>query len=96
MRAEYCRVSWEKPEDDGGTEITSYTVNLLDLSQGEWVTVAEPNSLTAEIKNLRPGHLYRFSVSWESTPGQILILRVEVFANNKEGPSPPTRLKVTP
>merc|ERR1711971_747138 len=37
----------------------------------------EPTSLTAEIKNLRPGHLYR----------------VEVFANNKEGASPPTRLK---
>jgi predicted RNA-binding protein with TRAM domain len=77
VRAEYCRISWEKPEDDGGTEITGYTVNLLDLSQGEWVTVAEPTSLTAEIKNLRPGHLYR----------------VEVFANNKEGASPPTRLK---
>ena len=71
VRAEYCRVSWEKPEDDGGTEITSYTVNLLDLSQGEWVTVAEPTSLTAEIKNLRPGHLYRFSVSWESTWSEV-------------------------
>ena len=63
VRAEYCRISWEKPEDDGGTEITGYTVNLLDLSQGEWVTVAEPTSLTAEIKNLRPGHLYRFLTS---------------------------------
>ena len=65
VRAEYCRISWEKPEDDGGTEITGYTVNLLDLSQGEWVTVAEPTSLTAEIKNLRPGHLYRFPESRE-------------------------------
>jgi hypothetical protein len=33
VRAEYCRLSWEKPEDDGGTEITSYTVNMLDLDQ---------------------------------------------------------------
>ena len=114
VRAEYCRISWEKPEDDGGTEITGYTVNLLDLSQGEWVTVAEPTSLTAEIKNLRPGHLYRFPESKTTEPSMIFLnnanvyisivamivndtdsfLRVEVFANNKEGASPPTRLKV--
>ena len=60
-RAEFCRLSWEKPEDDGGSEILGYTVSLLDLDQGEWVTVAETeaSTLTAEIKSLRPGHLYR-------------------------------------
>ena len=59
MRAEYCKLSWERPEDDGGTEITGFTVNLLDLSQGEWVTVAEVTGTSTEVRNLRPGHLYR-------------------------------------
>jgi len=77
VRAEYCRLSWEAPEDDGGVPISNYVVNMMDLSQNEWVTVAEPNDKSAEIKGLKPGHLYRF----------------EVVAANKEGLSPPARLK---
>ena len=77
VRAEYCRLSWEAPEDDGGVPITNYVVNMMDLTQNEWVTVAEPKDKSAEIKGLKPGHLYRFEVS----------------AANKEGLSQPARLK---
>ena len=77
MRAEYCKLSWETPEDDGGTPLSAYMVNMMDLSQNEWVTVAETKDKSVEVKGLKPGHLYRF----------------EVVALNKEGMSPPARLK---
>ena len=77
VRAEYCRLSWEAPEDDGGVPITNYVVNMMDLTLNDWVIVAETKDKTAEIKGLKPGHLYRF----------------EVVAANKEGLSPPARLK---
>jgi len=77
VRAEYCRLSWEAPEDDGGTEISRYMVNMMDVSQNEYVTVVETKDKVAEVKGLKPGHIYRF----------------EVVAVNKEGNSAPARLK---
>ena len=31
IRAEYVKLSWTKPEDDGGTPITGYLVKMVDL-----------------------------------------------------------------
>lgn len=77
MRAGYCKLSWDAPEDDGGTPISQYVVNMMDLTVNEWVAAAETKDKSAEVKCLKPGHLYRF----------------EVFAVNKEGESPAARLK---
>ena len=41
IRAEHVKVSWAKPEDDGGTPITGYVVRAMDIEAGEWMTVAE-------------------------------------------------------
>ena len=39
IRAEYVKLSWSPPEDDGGTPITGYVVRMLDLEAGgEWIT----------------------------------------------------------
>ena len=59
MRAEYCKLSWEVPEDDGGTPLTHYVVSLMDLLGGTWVNVLETQEKAADIQGLRPGHLYR-------------------------------------
>ena len=77
VRAGYCKLSWDAPEDDGGTPISQYVVNMMDLTVNEWVAAAETKDKSAEVKCLKPGHLYRF----------------EVFAVNKEGESPAARLK---
>ena len=77
VRAGYCKLSWDAPEDDGGTPISQYVVNMMDLTVNEWVAAAETKDKSAEVKCLKPGHLYRF----------------EVFAVNKEGKSPAARLK---
>ena len=77
VRSGYCRLSWDAPDDDGGTPIQQYMVNMMDLTVNEWVTAAETGDKSVEIKGLKPGHLYRF----------------EVFAVNKEGNSPSAKLK---
>jgi hypothetical protein len=41
VRAEHVKLSWEAPEDDGGTPIIKYIVRLLDLDYNEWINVCE-------------------------------------------------------
>ena len=41
IRAEHVKVSWTKPEDDGGSPITGYIIRAMDIENGEWITVAE-------------------------------------------------------
>ena len=77
VRSGFCKLSWDSPEDDGGTPVTQYVINMMDLTVNDWVTAAETKDKSVEIKNLKPGHLYRF----------------EVVAVNKEGESQPARLK---
>ena len=62
MRSDYCKLSWDAPEDDGGTAITQYTVAMMDLSVNQWVTAAETKDRSAGIQGLKPGHLYRYTV----------------------------------
>jgi len=75
VRAEHVKLSWVAPEDDGGTPIIRYLLRMMDLDCNEWITACEVNAPTtaATLKNLKPGHLYRF----------------EIYAINKEGESEP-------
>jgi len=79
VRAEHVKLSWEAPEDDGGTPVTRYLVKVMDLDYNQWINAAEVNAPTTQccIKSLKPGHLYRFEVS----------------AINREGESQPTQIK---
>ena len=38
VRAEHVKLSWQPPEDDGGTPITNYLVRYMDIDTGEWVS----------------------------------------------------------
>lgn len=60
MRSDYCKLSWDAPEDDGGTAITQYMVAMMDLSVNQWVTATETKDRSAGIQGLKPGHLYRY------------------------------------
>jgi len=77
VRSEHVKLSWVAPEDDGGTPILRYLIRLMDLDCNEWISACEVNAPTtaATVKNLKPGHLYRF----------------EVYAINKEGDSEPAQ-----
>ncbi len=40
-----------------------YLVHMLDLEVNEWVLCADTADTHAEIRGLRPGHLYRYTLS---------------------------------
>ena len=77
IRAEHVKLSWAPPEDDGGTPVLRYLIRLMDLDCSEWITACEVTApaTSTTVRNLKPGHLYRF----------------EVYAINKEGESEPTQ-----
>merc|ERR1712200_52924 len=70
VRAEHVKLSWQPPEDDGGTPITSYLVRYMDIDSGEWVTACTTSSPSATATGLKPGHLYQFEVSAINKEGQ--------------------------
>jgi hypothetical protein len=37
-------VKWQKPEDSGGSDITGYVLEKMDLDIGRWVPAGEVNS----------------------------------------------------
>ena len=41
VRAKHIKFSWQKPKDPGGTDITGYVIEKMDLETGRWVTAGE-------------------------------------------------------
>lgn len=74
-----CKIKWGKPEDDGGSPITEYEIEKMDVATGKWMRVCKVPAKDSvkepevEIPNLEPGHEYKFRVT----------------ATNKEGDSEP-------
>ncbi len=34
-------MAWQKPKDNGGSEITSYIVEKMEVDSGQWIPVGE-------------------------------------------------------
>lgn len=45
VRADHVTVSWKKPADNGGSEITGYIIEKMDMESGRWVTAGEVKSI---------------------------------------------------
>lgn len=43
VRADHITVSWKKPEDNGGSDITGYIIEKMDMDSGRWVAAGEVN-----------------------------------------------------
>jgi Immunoglobulin I-set domain/Fibronectin type III domain len=69
-----CSLFWRPPKDDGGSEITHYTVEKLDTENMRWVPVAEVTGTTARVENLIEGHDYNFRVRAVNKQGESLPL----------------------
>ena len=41
IRADHITVEWKKPEDNGGSEISGYVIEKMDLDNGRWVPAGE-------------------------------------------------------
>lgn len=53
---------WRPPKDDGGADITHYTVEKQDTENMRWVPVGEAIGTSIRVPNLTEGHDYNFRV----------------------------------
>jgi hypothetical protein len=44
VRANHVKVKWNKPEDSGGSAVTGYVLEKMDLDTGRWVPAGEVTS----------------------------------------------------
>lgn len=66
-----CTVSWEPPESDGGSPITSYIIELRDRTSVKWspVQVTKADELSAIINDVIENKEYIFRVKAENKAG---------------------------
>jgi hypothetical protein len=62
-------LSWQPPEDDGGSYITNYVVEKLDPDTGKWVKAATSRSPRCNVENLIPNKPYQFRVIAQNIHG---------------------------
>lgn len=64
VHAEGCKLSWKKPEDNGGLPIENYVIEKLDEALGRWVPAGETDGpeTNFDVHDLIPGHKYKFRV----------------------------------
>ena len=68
---DYVVLTWEVPENDGGANITSYTIEKKDASKAYWGTsgTVEAGVYTFKVKKLFEGSEYLFRVAAENRIG---------------------------
>lgn len=77
-----CKVSWEAPEDDGGSPIVSYTLERREASKKTYMPVTcGENILTFDVKDLYTNCEYYFRVKAVNKvgAGEYLELRTPVI-----------------
>ncbi|KAL3087314.1 hypothetical protein niasHS_008633 [Heterodera schachtii] len=57
-----CTLSWQPPEDDGGSEVTNYVVECRDVGSQVWLPVNNVVGTNSTVPNLQEGHEYQFRV----------------------------------
>ncbi|TPP56261.1 Twitchin [Fasciola gigantica] len=94
-----AKLSWNKPEDDGGTPITHYVVEKMNLNRKRWEPVAEvPRGTSVAVPKLEEGQPYMFRVKAVSSQGESEPLETEsetIAKNPFEKPGPPGRPEVS-
>ncbi|GAA49620.1 twitchin [Clonorchis sinensis] len=91
-------LSWKPPEDDGGTPITHYVVEKMNLNKRRWEPVAEVSKGTSVVaQKLEEGQPYQFRVMAVSSQGtsEPLETETETIAKNPyEKPGPPEKPEI--
>merc|ERR1712061_227716 len=64
-----CTLSWDQPENDGCSTVTSYAVQKRESSRKAWTTVANTDRMTHKVQNLNQGDRYLFRVCAENNEG---------------------------
>lgn len=93
-----CKLSWKKPEDDGGLPIKEYEIEKMDVETGKWVRVGKvaadvPGSPgfggnpETVVTGLNPNSEYKFRVKAVNDEGdsEPLTTTKSVVAKNPYG-----------
>ena len=99
VRAKKATVKWKRPEDDGGTPITGYVVEKMDLDTGLWVPCGEvgPDEEEKVVEGLQAGKKYKFRVRAVNKEGQSEPLESDKAVEAKNPyrePDPPRNLEI--
>lgn len=72
VRADHVTVKWKKPEDSGGSDITGYVLEKMDMDTGRWIPAGEcgPDDDTFTFKGLTPNKSYKFRVKAKNKEGE--------------------------
>lgn len=92
VRAESIMISWDEPNDDGGGDITCYTVEKRDTSQTGWkMACSSVEGTQFRVPNLIKGVQYQFRVCAENRYGasEPLISQMVIAKHQFRPPGPP-------
>jgi predicted phage tail protein len=96
--ADRCTLKWRLPQDDGGSPITHYTVEKMDLENGNWIPCGKTTDLQCTIEGLENMHEYMFRVKAVNSEGDSEPLEGTdpVLAKNPfDPPGPPGQPQLT-
>jgi len=67
--ADRCTIKYRVPLDDGGSPITHYTVEKMDLENGNWIPCGKSTDLSCLVEGLEEMHEYMFRVKAVNSEG---------------------------
>lgn len=97
IRANSAVLNWKSPDDNGGSPISHYVIEKLDLDTGYWIPVGETEKEEFKVDGLKEGKKYKFRVKAVNKQGQSEPLEneKEIEAKNPyRVPDPPKNLTI--
>ena len=97
VRAKKANLKWKAPEDDGGSPVTHYTIEKMDLDTGFWIPCGETDKEEFQVDGLQEGKKYKFRVKAVNKEGESepLETREAIEAKNPyRVPDPPRNLTI--
>ena len=86
---EGCKLTWQKPDDDGGTPIKEYAIEKMDMETGKWTRVGRVpgDREDIDVTGLEKDHEYKFRVTAINNEGdsEPLVLDTPIKAKNPYG-----------
>lgn len=92
VRAESIMISWDEPNDDGGGDISCYTVEKRDTSKSDWkMACSSVEGTQFRVPNLVKGVQYQFRVCAENRYGvsEPLVSQMVIAKHQFRSPGPP-------
>lgn len=89
IRADHIKLKWKKPADAGGSPITGYVIEKMDMDTGRWVSAGEvgPDANEFTASGLTPKKKYKFRVKAINKEGESDALETDeaILARNPYG-----------